>query len=111
LLRIGTFKSARTNTVFPLTSISVIDRILGVVTADACIGRHRPIDFMAPEATFLGVLRRSEQIHFFCRNSGKCLDHVVIFGERHLHRVMALYSLYYNETRTDLGLAKEAPIR
>jgi hypothetical protein len=37
LLRIGTFKSARTNTVFPLTSISVIDRILGVVTADACI--------------------------------------------------------------------------
>jgi len=35
----------------------------------------------------------------------------VIFGERHLHRLLALYSLYYNETRTDLGLAKDASIR
>ena len=37
--------------------------------------------------------------------------HVLIFGERHLHRVLTLYSLYYNETRTHLGLAKDAPIR
>jgi Integrase core domain len=28
-----------------------------------------------------------------------CLDHVLIFGERHLRRVLTLYSLYYNETR------------
>jgi hypothetical protein len=28
-----------------------------------------------------------------------CLDHILIFGERHLHRVLTLYSLYYNETR------------
>jgi hypothetical protein len=41
----------------------------------------------------------------------ECLDHVLIFGERHLHRVLTLYSLYYDETRTHLGLAKEAPIR
>jgi hypothetical protein len=31
------FKSARTNAVFPLTSMSVIDRILGMRTADASI--------------------------------------------------------------------------
>jgi len=41
----------------------------------------------------------------------ECLDHVLIFGERRLRRVLALYSLYYNETRTHLGLAKDAPIR
>jgi hypothetical protein len=39
-----------------------------------------------------------------------CLDHVLIFGERHLREVLTLYSLYYNETRTHLGLGKEAPL-
>ena len=29
-----------------------------------------------------------------------CLDHVLIFGERHLRRVLTSYSVYYNETRT-----------
>ncbi len=28
----------------------------------------------------------------------ECLDHVLIFGERHLRRVLTLYSLYYNES-------------
>ena len=40
-----------------------------------------------------------------------CLDHVLILGERHLRRVLTLYSLYYNETRTHLGLSKDAPRR
>ena len=40
-----------------------------------------------------------------------CLDHVLIFGERHLRRVLTLYSIYYNETRTHLGLSKDAPRR
>ena len=39
-----------------------------------------------------------------------CLDHVLIFGERHLRGVLTLYSLYYNETRTHLGLGKDAPL-
>jgi transposase InsO family protein len=29
--------------------------------------------------------------------------------ERHLHRILAAYSSYYNETRTHLGLAKDTP--
>jgi hypothetical protein len=41
----------------------------------------------------------------------ECLDHVLIFGEQHLRRVLTLYALYYNETRTHLGLAKDAPRR
>jgi hypothetical protein len=35
------------------------------------------------------------------------LDHVLIYGERHLRRILTLYSLYYNETRTHLGLGKD----
>jgi hypothetical protein len=40
-----------------------------------------------------------------------CLDHVMIFGEQHLRRVLTLYSAYYNDTRTHLGLGKDAPLR
>jgi transposase InsO family protein len=41
----------------------------------------------------------------------ECLDHVLIYGERHLRRILILYSLYYNETRTHLGLGKDTPLR
>jgi transposase InsO family protein len=39
-----------------------------------------------------------------------CLDHVLIFGEQHLRRVLALYAQYYNQTRTHLALNKDAPL-
>jgi transposase InsO family protein len=39
-----------------------------------------------------------------------CLDHILIFGETHLRRVLSQYSLYYNQTRTHLGLGKDAPL-
>jgi hypothetical protein len=38
------------------------------------------------------------------------LDHVLIFGERHLRHVLKSYSVYYNETRTHLGLGKDSPL-
>jgi transposase InsO family protein len=41
----------------------------------------------------------------------ECLDHVVVFGERHLRHVLASYQKYYNEVRTHLSLHKDAPIR
>ena len=40
--------------------------------------------------------------------SARLLDHVLIFGERHLRRGLTSYSLYYDETRTHLGLSKDA---
>jgi transposase InsO family protein len=40
-----------------------------------------------------------------------CLDHMLIFGERHLRQVLTVYSHYYNERHTHLGLAKDAPLR
>ena len=39
-----------------------------------------------------------------------CLDHILISGEAYLRRVLALYSLYYNQARTHLGLGKDAPL-
>jgi transposase InsO family protein len=66
--------------------------------------RDRPIAPRSPWQNsyierLIGTLRR------------ECLDHILIFGERHLRRVLTLYALYYNETRTHLGLAKDAPLR
>jgi len=39
-----------------------------------------------------------------------CLDHVVVFGERHLRNLLRSYQEYYNEARTHLSLCKDAPI-
>ena len=39
-----------------------------------------------------------------------CLDHVVVFGERHLRHLLYAYQKYYNEARTHLSLEKDAPI-
>jgi transposase InsO family protein len=40
----------------------------------------------------------------------ECLDHVVIFGERHLRHVLRSYADYYNGTRTHLSLSKDSPV-
>jgi len=66
--------------------------------------RDRPISPRSPWQNayverLIGTLRR------------ECLDHILIYGEWHLRRVLTLYSLYYNETRTHLGLGKDAPLR
>ena len=66
--------------------------------------RDRPISPQSPwqnpyAERLIGSLRRD------------CLDHVLIFGERHLRGILSLYADYYNETRTHLGLGKDAPLR
>src|ERR1700737_4910972 len=40
----------------------------------------------------------------------ECLDHVVVFGERHLRHLLLSYMNYHNEIRTHLSLEKDAPI-
>jgi len=40
----------------------------------------------------------------------ECLDHVIVFGEAHLRRVLKNYAEYHNNTRTHLSLAKDSPI-
>jgi transposase InsO family protein len=39
-----------------------------------------------------------------------CLDHVVVFGERHLRHLLYAYQRYYNEVRVHLSLDKDSPI-
>jgi hypothetical protein len=44
------------------------------------------------------------------RSDRDCLDHVVVFGERHLRHLLKSYQKYYNEARTHLSLQKDAPV-
>ena len=37
------------------------------------------------------------------------LDHVIVFNERHLKRLMTKYVRYYHEDRTHLALEKRTP--
>src|SRR5437763_10677632 len=46
---------------------------------------------------FIGPIRR------------ECLDHVVVFNERSLRRILSSYCAYYGYWRTHLSLHKDAP--
>ena len=39
----------------------------------------------------------------------ECLDHVIVFSERHLRRILRDYFGYYHRSRTHLGLEKDCP--
>lgn len=58
--------------------------------------------YKAPRANaycerYLGSVRR------------ECLDHVLVFGERHLHRVIKEYVAYYNSARPHQGIGQSTP--
>jgi len=40
----------------------------------------------------------------------ECIDHIVVFGERHLRHVLRSYMTYHNDARTHLSLNKDAPV-
>jgi len=39
----------------------------------------------------------------------ECLDHLVVLGESHLHRILTAYFAYDHRVRTHLSLEKDAP--
>jgi transposase InsO family protein len=41
----------------------------------------------------------------------ECVDHIVVWGEGHLRRILRAYARYYNEIRTHRSLYKDAPLR
>ena len=60
--------------------------------------RDRPISARSPwqngyAERLIGSIRR------------ECLDHVVVFGERHLRNLLRSYQQYYNECRSHLSYA------
>jgi len=40
----------------------------------------------------------------------ECVDHIVVFGEAHLRRILQIYARYYNDIRTHRSLNKDAPV-
>jgi len=65
--------------------------------------RDRPVTPRSPwqngmAERLIGTLRR------------ECLDHIIVFGEAHLRKILAAYAVYYNLARTHLALHKAAPI-
>jgi transposase InsO family protein len=40
----------------------------------------------------------------------ECLDHIIVFSEAHLRRILKSYAGYYNSARTHRSLHKDAPI-
>ena len=40
----------------------------------------------------------------------ECLDHILVFGEAHLRRILQSYARYYNEVRTYRSLNNDAPV-
>jgi len=50
----------------------------------------------------------SERINGSIRR--ECLDHVIVFGEDHLKRILKAYFQYYNEYRTHLSLEMDSPV-
>jgi transposase InsO family protein len=64
--------------------------------------RDRPITPRSPcqnglAERLIGTLRR------------ECLDHIIIFGEADLRRILSAYAANYNQARTHLALYKDAP--
>jgi transposase InsO family protein len=39
----------------------------------------------------------------------ECVDHIVVWGEGHLRRILRAYARYYNTIRTHRSLDKDAP--
>jgi len=39
----------------------------------------------------------------------EALDHLIVFDEAHLRRVLKKYASYYNQVRTQLSLEKDSP--
>src|SRR5215469_14389784 len=64
--------------------------------------RDRPTSFHSPWQNghverLIGSARR------------ECTDHVIVFNEEHLRRILSKYASYYHEVRTHLSLGKDAP--
>jgi transposase InsO family protein len=64
--------------------------------------RDRPTSFRSPWQNgyverLIGSIRR------------ECTDHLIVFSEEHLRRILAKYATYYNEVRTHVSLGKDAP--
>ncbi len=71
-------------------------RVAGLQVAEVLIAPRAPWQNPYVER-LIGSIRR------------ECLDHVIVFGEAHLRRILGAYIDYYHGSRTHLSLDKDAP--
>jgi transposase InsO family protein len=64
--------------------------------------RDRPTSFRSPWQNGL-----VERLIGSARH--ECTDHMIVFNEDHLRRILSKYASYYNEVRTHLSLGKDTP--
>jgi transposase InsO family protein len=91
---------------FPWSAVRDQDRIYGSIVARRMRAtgiRDKPIAPASPwqngfAERLIGSIRR------------ECVDHFIVVGEAHLHRILRAYARYYNEIRTHWSLSKDAPV-
>jgi transposase InsO family protein len=64
--------------------------------------RDQPISFRSPWQN--GYLER-----LIGSIRHECTDHLIVFSEEHLRRILGKYSVYYNEVRSHVSPGKDAP--
>jgi hypothetical protein len=74
-----------------------VRRVEGMRIVEVPISAHSPWQNPYVERV-IGSIRR------------ECLDHVIVFSERHLRRVLRSYVEYYHGSRTHLGLENDCPV-
>jgi putative transposase len=72
-------------------------RVAGMRIEELMIAPHSPWQSPYVER-LIGSIRR------------ECMDHVIVLGESHLRRILRSYIAYYHRSRTNLSLAKDAPM-
>jgi hypothetical protein len=82
-------------------------RLDRTVPAAGCVGSR---DTCPSTSTQRAAAQIPEAIGVLGSIRRECLDHVVVFGERHLRHLLNSYQKYYNEARTHLSLHKDAPV-
>jgi Integrase core domain len=75
----------------------------GLIAADPSDGHSGPSDRTPIAMAEAYVERLIGSIR------SECLDHMIVFGEAHLRRILRGYAAYYNEARTHRSLKKDAP--
>ena len=76
-----------------------------LTNARASLGLQRPIC----DAVFSLLLAKRYVERFISSSRRECLDHMIVFCEAHLRRILGAYAAYYNEARTHRFLNKDAP--
>ena len=78
--------------------VSVFDSRVGNLGIEQLVVAPRSLSQNGYAERFVGTLRR------------ELLDHVVVFGERHLLRLVRQHASYYNEDRPHMALGRDAPV-